>query len=284
MRTITSEQIKSFRAYLLDEEKAPATIHKYIHDLEVFVRWLPAKSFDKSVVICYKKHLVENYAPASVNAALSSLNRFFHFMEWFDLRVKNLKIQRQIFASSEKELSKAEYERLLRVAKQRSNERLYLLMQTICSTGIRVSEVKHITVEAVIHGVAEINCKGKRRQVFLLKQLCQMLKQYVKEKKIKSGAVFVTKTGNPLDRSNIWNDMKKLCEAANVSEKKVFPHNLRHFFARTYYSMQKDIVRLADILGHENVNTTRIYTIESGEIHRKQLDRLGLVGYIENTT
>ena len=284
MRTITSEQIKSFRAYLLDEEKAPATIHKYIHDLEDFVRWLPEKNFDKSVVLCYKNHLIENYAPASVNAALSSLNSFFHFMEWFDLRVKNLKIQRQIFASSEKELSKAEYERLLRVAKQRSNERLYLLMQTICSTGIRVSEVKHITVEAVIHGVAEINCKGKRRQVFLPKQLCQMLKQYVKEKKIKSGAVFVTKTGNPLDRSNIWSDMKKLCEAANVSEKKVFPHNLRHLFARTYYSLQKDIVRLADILGHENVNTTRIYTIESGEIHRKQLDRLGLVQYIGNTT
>ena len=150
-------------------------------------------------------------------------------------------------------------------------------MQTICSTGIRVSEVRYITVEAVARGVAEINCKSKRRQVFLPKQLCQILKQYIKEQKIKSGVVFVTKNGNPLDRSNIWSDMKKLCKSANVSEKKVFPHNLRHLFARTYYSLQKDIVRLADILGHSNVNTTRIYTMETGEIHRKQIQKLGLL-------
>jgi site-specific recombinase XerD len=198
-------------------------------------------------------------------------------MEWYDLRVKNLKIQKQIFASTDKELTKAEYDRLLQAAKQKKNERLYLLMQTICSTGIRVSEVQYITVEAIARGVAEINCKGKRRQVFLPKQLCQILKQYIKEQKRKSGAVFVTKSGNPLDRSNIWSDMKKLCKAANVSEKKVFPHNLRHLFARTYYSLQKDIVRLADILGHSNVNTTRIYTMESGEIHRRQIQKLGLL-------
>ena len=193
------------------------------------------------------------------------------------MRVKNLKIQKQIFASTDKELTKTEYDRLLQVAKQKKNERLYLLMQTICSTGIRVSEVRYVTVEAVSRGIAEINCKGKRRQVFLPKQLCQILKQYIKEQKIKSGAVFVTKNGNPLDRSNIWSDMKKLCKAANVSEKKVFPHNLRHLFARTYYSLQKDIVRLADILGHSNVNTTRIYTMETGEIHRRQIQKLGLL-------
>ena len=277
MRMITSEQIESFRAYLSDEEKAPATIRKYIHDVTEFVCWLPEKSFDKSVVLCYKNHLIENYATASVNAALSSLNSFFHFMEWFELRVKNLKIQRQIFASTDKELTKAEYDRLLHAAKQKNNQRLYLLMQTICSTGIRVSEVKHITVQAIARGVAEINCKGKRRQVFLPKQLCQILKQYIKEQKIKCGAVFITKNGNPLDRSNIWSDMKKLCKAANVSEKKVFPHNLRHLFARTYYSLQKDIVRLADILGHSSVNTTRIYTMETGEIHRRQIQKLGLL-------
>ena len=277
MRTITSEQIQSFKKYLVNEEKSTATILKYIHDVETFMHWLPNSKFDKSVVLTYKNYLIEQYAPASVNAALSSLNSFFSFMDWYELRVKNLKIQKQIFASSDKELTKNEYDRLLQVAKQKKNKRLYLLMQTICSTGIRVSEVRHITVEAVSCGVAEINCKGKRRQVFLPKQLCKILKQYIKEQKIKSGAVFVTKNGNPLDRSNIWSDMKKLCKAANVSEKKVFPHNLRHLFARTYYSLQKDIVRLADILGHSSVNTTRIYTMESGKIHCKQIQKLGLL-------
>ena len=277
MRKITTEIIKSFNDYLINEEKAAATVNKYLHDVGEFQIWLGEQELCKTAVLAYKSYLCERYAPASVNAALSSLNSFFNFMEWYDLRVKNLKIQKQIFASTDKELTKAEYDRLLQAAKQKKNERLYLLMQTICSTGIRVSEVRYITVEAVSRGIAEINCKGKRRQVFLPKQLCQILKQYIKEQKIKGGAVFVTKNGNPLDRSNIWSDMKKLCKAANVSEKKVFPHNLRHLFARTYYSLQKDIVRLADILGHSSVNTTRIYTMETGEIHRKQIQKLGLL-------
>ena len=277
MRKITTEIIKSFNDYLINEEKAAATINKYLHDVGEFQIWLGEQELCKTAVLAYKSYLCERYAPASVNAALSSLNSFFNFMEWYDLRVKNLKIQKQIFASTDKELTKAEYDRLLQAAKQKKNERLYLLMQTICSTGIRVSEVRYITVEAVSRGIAEINCKGKRRQVFLPKQLCQILKQYIKEQKIKGGAVFVTKNGNPLDRSNIWSDMKKLCKAANVSEKKVFPHNLRHLFARTYYSLQKDIVRLADILGHSSVNTTRIYTMETGEIHRRQIQKLGLL-------
>lgn len=220
---------------------------------------------------------MEKYTPASVNSALASLNSFFAYNEWYDLRVKSLKIQKQIFASDEKELTKAEYERLLRAAQSKKNERLYLLMQTIYSTGIRVSELKFITVGAVHRGQAEIQCKGKRRTVFLPNQLCRILKKYITEQKIKSGAVFVTRNGNPLDRSNIWSDMKKLCKEAGVSEKKVFPHNLRHLFARTYYSLQKDIVRLADILGHSSVNTTRIYTMESGEVHRKQIQKLGLL-------
>lgn len=277
MRKITTEAIQSFNNYLINEEKAVATVNKYLHDVCEFQMWLGEQELSKVAVLAYKSYLCEQYAPASVNAAISSLNSFFNFMEWYDLRVKNLKIQKQIFASTDKELNKAEYNRLLQAAKQKKNERLYLLMQTICSTGIRVSEVQYVTVEAVAHGVAEINCKGKRRQVFLPKQLCQILKQYIKEQKIKSGAVFVTKSGNPLDRSNIWSDMKKLCKAANVSEKKVFPHNLRHLFARTYYSLQKDIVRLADILGHSSVNTTRIYTMETGEIHRRQIQKLGLL-------
>ena len=277
MRKITTKTIKSFNDYLFNEEKAVSTVNKYLHDVGEFQMWLGEHELCKTAVLAYKSYLCERYAPASVNAALSSLNSFFNFMEWYDLRVKNLKIQKQIFASTDKELTKAEYDRLLGAAKQKKNERLYLLMQTICSTGIRVSEVRYITVETVMRGIADINCKGKRRQVFLPRQLCQILKQYIKEQKIKSGAVFVTKNGNPLDRSNIWSDMKKLCKAANVSEKKVFPHNLRHLFARTYYSLQKDIVRLADILGHSNVNTTRIYTMETGEIHRRQIQKLGLL-------
>ncbi|MBE6693874.1 MAG: integrase [Ruminococcaceae bacterium] len=277
MRKITTEIIRSFNDYLINEEKAAATVNKYLHDVGEFQLWLGEQELSKATVLAYKSYLCEKYAPASVNAALSSLNSFFNFMERYDLRVKNLKIQKQIFASTDKELTKAEYDRLLQAAKQKKNERLYLLMQTICSTGIRVSEVRYVTVEAISRGIAEINCKGKCRQVFLPKQLCQILKQYIKEQKIKSGAVFVTKNGNPLDRSNIWSDMKKLCKATNVSEKKVFPHNLRHLFARTYYSLQKDIVRLADILGHSSVNTTRIYTMETGEIHRRQIQKLGLL-------
>ena len=277
MRKITTEKIKLFNDYLINEEKAVATVTKYLHDVVEFQVWLGEQELCKTAVLGYKSYLCEHYAPVSVNAALSSLNSFFNFWEWSDLKVKNLKIQKQVFASGDNELTKAEYDRLLRAAQSKKNERLYLLMQAICSTGIRVSETRYITVEAVNCGVANINCKGKRRQVFLPRQLCQMLKRYIKEQKIKSGAVFVTKTGNPLDRSNIWSDMKKLCKAANVSEKKVFPHNLRHLFARTYYSLQKDIVRLADILGHSSVNTTRIYTMENGEIHCRQIQKLGLL-------
>ncbi len=277
MKRITTETTLKFKAYLINEEKSEATVSKYLHDVSVFAEWLGEQDLEKIVVVEYKTALCEKYAPASVNATLSSLNCFFAFCGWYNLRVKNLKIQRQIFASTEKELTKAEYDRLLTAAKSKKNERLYLLMQTICSTGIRVSEVKFITVEALARGIAEINCKGKCRQVFLPKELRKMLGRYIKEQKIKSGAVFVTKNGNPLDRSNIWSDMKKLCKTANVSEKKVFPHNLRHLFARTFYSIQKDVVRLADILGHSSVNTTRIYTMETGNIHRKQIEKLGLL-------
>jgi len=277
MRIMTKKELERYKNYLLEEEKSSATITKYLHDLCEFSMWLGERKFDKKDVVEYKGLLCEKYAPASVNACLSSLNGFFTFMEWFELKVKNLKIQKQIFASSDKEITKEEYERLLQAAKSKSNERLFLLMQTICSTGIRVSEVRFVTAEAVRSGVAVINCKGKCRQVFLPRQLCQMLKKYLSVHKIKSGPVFVTRTGKPLDRSNIWADMKKLCQDAKVSEKKVFPHNLRHLFARTYYNLQKDVVRLADILGHSSINTTRIYTMESGEIHRKQIQRLGLL-------
>lgn len=277
MRKITNELIQKFKEYLIDEEKSPSTLDKYIRDITVFMEWCKETELSKSVVLEYKQTIVEKYAPASVNSILSSLNSFFAYNEWYDLKVKALKIQRQIFASKDKELTKAEYERLLVAAKQKKNQRLYYLMQTICATGIRVSELKAITVSAIKNGQATINCKGKMRIVILPKRLCKMLKDYIKENNIKSGSVFVSKNGKPLDRSNIWSDMKKLCEYAGVSKNKVFPHNLRHLFARTYYSIQKDVVRLADILGHSNVNTTRIYTMETGEIHRQQIQRLGLL-------
>lgn len=277
MRKITNELIENFKIDLIEEEKAQATIEKYIRDILAFVKWLSGKTVEKQTVLEYKQTLIEKYAPASVNSVLSSLNRFFAFAQWFNCKVKSIKIQKQVFAKQERELTKAEYDRLLAAALHKDNKRLYLLMQTICSTGIRVSELKFITVEAVKVQKAIINLKGKTRSVFLPDMLCKMLLRYIKEEKIKSGSVFVSKNGRPLDRCNIYHDMKKLCESANVDRSKVFPHNLRHLFARTYYSLEKDISRLADILGHSSVNTTRIYTMETGEIHRKQIQKLGLL-------
>ena len=277
MKKITKELIKNFRRYLIEEEKAAATVEKYIRDINVFADWLGEKELDKETVLIYKENLTKNYAPASVNSVLSSLNSFFTFNEWYNLRVKNLKIQKQLFANKDNELTKEEYERLLTAAKSKGNEQLYFLMQTICSTGIRVSELCYITVESLKAQKAQINLKGKMRVVILPKDLCKMLLKYSKEQKIVSGSVFVSRNGKPLDRSNIWKMMKALCESAGVARAKVFPHNLRHLFARTFYSIQKDIVRLADILGHSSVNTTRIYTMETGETHRRQIQKLGLL-------
>ena len=277
MKHITQELIEKFKNHLVNEEKSEATLEKYIRDISAFLAWLCGQAVNKTVVLAYKNFLTENYKPTSVNSMLSSINAFFTYNEWCDCRVKSLKIKKQVFASKDKELTKEEYDKLLDAARSKKNERLYLLMQTICSTGIRVSELKFITVAAVSSGVAEIRCKGKFRQVFLPKKLCKILTDYIRARKIKSGAVFISKNGKPLDRSNIWAEMKKLCEVAGVSKDKVFPHNLRHLFARTYYSLQKDIVRLADILGHSSVNTTRIYTMEIGDVHRKQIERLGLL-------
>lgn len=263
MKKITNELIQKFKMYLINEEKSSATLEKYIRDVVAFMQWLNDRVVEKVVVMEYKQNLIENYAPASANSMLSSINSFFGYMEWYDCKVKTFKIQKQIFANKDKELSKAEYERLLVAAKKKQNKKLYMLMQTICSTGIRVSELRYISTDAVRKGEAVINCKGKMRVVILPKQLCKMLTSYIKKQKISSGSVFITKSGKPLDRSNIWKLMKDLCDTAGVSKDKVFPHNLRHLFARTYYSLEKDVVRLADILGHSSVNTTRIYTMEA---------------------
>ena len=277
MKQISSEMIGKFKIRLINEEKSQATQEKYIRDITSFVKWNMGQEITKLRVLEYKEHLVRTYAPASVNSMLSSLNSFFMFCEWQDLKVKFLKLQRQIFANKEKELTKAEYERLLTAAKAKGNRKLYYMMQTICSTGIRVSELKYITLESLKKKQAVISLKGKTRIIIIPDFLCRLLLKYTKDEKIESGAVFISKNGKVMDRSNIWKSMKNLCKSANVRKEKVFPHNLRHLFARTYYTMQKDIVRLADILGHSSIISTRIYTMETGDVHRRQIQKLGLL-------
>ena len=264
--------MERFKTYLIQEEKSPLTVEKYVRDVRGFLRWLDGRELSKAEVLSYKEKLTESYAITSVNSILSSVNSYLDYLGRRDCHVKTIKQQRRMFCAAEKELTKTEYERLLRAAKQKP--RLCLLMQTICSTGIRVSEHRFITVEAAKQGYAEVRLKGKYRMVFLPKKLCKALLNYARENKIRRGSIFITSTGKPLDRCNIWAEMKKLCDTANVRREKVFPHNLRHLFARTYYALEKDIVRLADILGHSSINTTRIYTMESGDIHRKQLEKM----------
>ena len=276
-KTITLNQISEFKKYLLNEEKSSVTVEKYIRDVTTFYVWSNNRAIEKSDVIAYKEFLMGTYKIASVNSMLSSINSFFTYLEWFELKVKTLKKQKELFIREEKELTKAEYERLLDAARSKKNKRIYYIMQTICATGIRISELRFITTEAIRMQRAEVRCKGKNRVVFIPKNLCKILKEYAKEENIQNGSIFTTKTGKPINRRNVWADMKKLCETANVARTKVFPHNLRHLFARTFYSQQKDIVRLADLLGHSSVNTTRIYTIESGNKHKRIIQRLGLV-------
>ncbi len=277
MKRITNEVIQKYKTHLIENEKSSATLNKYVRDVEVFADWLEGQAVNKSKVIEYKQKLMNTYAPASANSMLSSLNSFFSYMQWYECRAKTIKIQKYIFSKKDRELTKAEYERLLTASLTKRNKKLYMIMQTICSTGIRVSELRFITTDAVLKKEAIINCKGKIRIVILPHKLCKALKKYMSENKITDGSIFVSKSGNPLDRSNIWKMMKMLCATANVPKNKVFPHNLRHLFARTYYSIQKDVVRLADILGHSSINTTRVYTKETGETHRMQIQKLGLL-------
>lgn len=232
----------------------------------------------KETVITYKNKLInENYAVRSINSMLASINSFFAFLDWTDCKVKSIKLQRQVYCPEEKELTKAEYMRLVNTAKQKGNERLNLILQTICGTGIRVSELQFITVEAIKTGEAIVSLKGKTRNVFIVKELRKKLLRYVGEQGIKSGAIFITRTGKPMSRTNIWREMKNLCAQANVNPKKVFPHNLRHLFARTFYGIEKDIAKLADILGHSSINTTRIYIISTGTEHRQRMENMHLI-------
>lgn len=269
--------IMQFKTNLIEDEKSTATIRKYVRDVEAFFDFAGEEALTKELVIRYKQHLKEKYKPSSVNSMLAAVNKFLKEMGWYDCVVKTLKVQRQAFRSRERELTKEEYFRLLNAAKDRKNIRLYLLMQTICSTGIRVSELQYITVKSLKVQRATVSLKGKTRVVLIPSALCRALKNYAKEKGIKNGSIFITKNGIPLDRSNILHEMKALCETARVDRCKVFPHNLRHLFACLFYKMEKDLSRLADLLGHSNVNTTRIYTSVSGEEQAKQIEKLGLV-------
>ena len=275
--TLTAALIRRYADYLREQERSTATIQKYTHDLSALLEYLQGGALTKALLIGWKEALAADHAPATVNSMLVAVNGFLRFMGWHALTVRLLKIQRPLFREEQRELSKAEYARLVNAAQRAGNERLALILQTICATGIRVSELRFISAEAVRSGRAEVSNKGKRRTVFLPDRLRRLLKTYLKKQKITAGAVFVTRTGRPLDRSNIWRAMKALCESAGVEPSKVFPHNLRHLFARTYYALERDLSRLADILGHTNVTTTRIYTAESGAVHARQIGRLGLV-------
>lgn len=274
---ITTKDIVGFREHLILEERSVATIQKYIRDVKAFMAYAQNSAITKETVIAYKKYLQENYAVRSVNSMLASINSFFSFFGWNDLKVKSLKLQQQVFCPEEKELTKGEYTRLCRAAVRKHNERLNLILQTICGTGIRVSELQYITVEAVKHGEAVVNCKAKTRSVFIVKELRQKLLRYAAEQNIKSGIIFVTRTGKPISRTNIWREMKALCVEADVNPQKVFPHNLRHLFARVFYGIEKDIAKLADILGHSSINTTRIYIISTGTEHHQRMENMRLI-------
>ncbi|NBI71274.1 integrase [Clostridiaceae bacterium] len=299
-RLLGTDEVERYRRYLKQEERAPATISKYLHDIRLFLEYrggtgkktkeraakrlnLQASAgpeprpVSREEVLAFKEQLVQCYQPRSVNSMLAALNSFFTFMGWSDLRVKFIKIQRQMFCEEERELSREEYYRLVKAAGGRGRERLCLALQTLCGLGLRISELKAVTAEAVRNGRLRILNKGKGRTVFMGRTLQARLLAYMKRKKIKKGEVFTTRTGRGLNRSNLWREMKQLCETSGVPWNKIFPHNLRHLFARTFYAAQKDVVRLADIMGHSNIETTRIYTASSGKECRRKIEELGLV-------
>lgn len=274
---LTAQKLQMFTGHLRLEEKSPATLEKYGREANRFAAWLEDREVTKAAARDYKEHLLEVRSPASVNGAIAALNALFDFLDLRSCRLRSVRLQRQIFRDEQKELTEKEYRRLLETARARKNERLLLVMESICATGIRVSELRFFTVEAVRQGRTEVTNKGKTRTVFLPAKLQRALLKYAKRREITAGPVFITRSGRPMDRSNIWHEMKTLCKDAGVAERKVFPHNLRHLFARTFYGLEKDIIRLADLLGHSSVETTRIYTMESGITHRRQLEKMRLV-------
>lgn len=275
---ITDQNLTEFGKYLREEEYGKATMEKYLREARGFCRWLGGREVDKKSTAEFKNNLQEKgYAPSTVNGKLSALNAFFRFAGWEECRVKFLRIQRKIFRDQKKELSREEYRRLLRTAKERKNERLALLMETVCGTGIRVSEAAYITVEALKKGRAEVMLKAKVRIIFLPEKLCRRLLKYAEKAGIVSGEIFLTGNGRRLSRRQIWREMKGLCRHAGVEEAKVFPHNLRHLFATAFYRVSGDIVKLADVLGHSSIETTRIYLMTSGKEHTRCLENMGLL-------
>ena len=273
---LSDEQIKKFANYLCQEEKSTATQEKYLRDVQSFCVYVAGNEITKEVVVAWKKQLVESgYAVRSINSMLASVNSLLDFLGLSNCKVKNIRTQRQIYCAEDKELTKSEYLRLLAASKK--NEQLNLVIQTICGTGIRVSELRYFTMEAIRYGEVTVDCKGKTRTILVPGKLKNILLNYAKRHGITAGPIFVTRNGKPLNRSNIWSAMKKLCESAGVKPSKVFPHNLRKLFARTFYGIEKDIAKLADILGHSSINTTRIYIMTTGIEHRRKIDRLGLV-------
>ncbi len=276
-RIITNSRIRDFENYLHSDEKSANTIEKYLRDVRAFRMFAEAREISKTVVMEFKASLTKNYEITSANSIIAAVNAFLRYMGWVDCCIKQFKVQKKAFCSEEKELTKAEYIRLVNTAKKKSNERLNLILQTICGTGIRVSELQFITVEAVHKGEAVVFCKNKTRTVFIVRELQKKLLNYIKSKGITMGCIFITKSGKPMSRCNIWREMKALCEQAGVSPNKVFPHNLRHLFARTFYGIEKDLAKLADILGHSSINTTRIYIITTGTEHKRKLENMRLI-------
>ena len=276
-RIVDENKIYAFKIHLIEEERSRATVEKYLRDIRYFKSFIGKDEVCKTSIMEYKERLGDSYAIASANSMLAALNSFLRFCGWEDMCIKRFKVQRQAYCSEEKELTRAEYVKLLDAANKRKNARLNLIIQTICGTGIRVSELEYITVEAVKRGEAIVNCKGKTRRIFIVSELKKKLLFYIKEQKILSGAVFVTKGGKPISRHSVWRDMKSLCRDANVSPSKVFPHNLRHLFARTFYGIEKDIAKLADILGHASIDTTRIYIVTTGIEHRRKMENMRLI-------
>ena len=276
--SINPGQLTAFAAHLRAEERSPGTVGKYLRDVRTFAAWLGGRPVSKELAAAWKEHLLsQGYAPVTINSMLAAINSLFHFLGWDECRVKFLKVQRRLFRDAGRELTRPEYERLLAAARERGRERLALLMETICATGIRVSEVRYITVEAAQRGRAEISLKGKIRTILLPGKLCRKLLKYARKQKTVSSEIFLTRNGTPLSRRQIWAELKRLCRCAGVESSKVFPHNLRHLFATTFYKACKDIARLADVLGHSSIETTRIYLVTSGAEHARQMERLGLV-------
>ena len=277
MRRITKKCIDEYILRVEKGEKSKATAIKYRRAISSLYKFAYGENAGRETVLNWKEHISSKYSPGTVNAFISAANGFLEFCGYQDCKMKPLKTQRNIFRDEKRELSKGEYLRLVETAKRTGNERLKLIMETLGSTGIRISELRFITLEAVINGKAIVNCKGKQRPVLIPKALRKMLKKYANKKGISTGSLFITSKGNPVDRSNIWKEMKRLCEKAGVLAGKVFPHNFRHLFAVIYYKTYKDIAKLADLLGHSSINTTRIYLMESGQTHEKQIESLGLI-------